>query len=83
MNYIQVTYQNLKCGSPGIFLLIFINLGLILEVLEGYDENSDIIADFWSKYPKIYDLCEYLIHHLCISVTKPGFLYILAKHQLL
>ena len=46
-------------------------------------ENTDIIADFWSKYPKMYDLCDYLTHNLCISVTKPGFLYILAKHQLL
>ena len=46
-------------------------------------ENTDIIADFWSKYPKMYDLCEYQIHNLCISVTKPSFLYILAKHQLL
>ena len=42
-------------------------------------ENTYIIADFWSKYPKIYDLCGYLIHHLCISVTKLGFLYISGK----
>ena len=72
----------MECGSPGIFLLIFINLDLITEVLEDNYENTHIIADFWTKYHNIYDFCEYLLHHLCISVTKPGVQYIIfAKHQ--
>ena len=63
-----------------IFLHIFINLDLITEVLEDYYENTHIIADFWTKYPKIYDLCEYLLRHLCISFTKHGVQFIFAKH---
>ena len=57
-----------------MFLLIFINLDLI-EFLVDYYENTHIIANFWTKYPKIDDLSEYLLHHLCISVTKPGVQY--------
>ena len=66
--------------KSGIFLLIFINLDLITEALEDYCVNTHIVANFTLKYPKIYDLCEYLLHHICISVTKPGVQYIFAKH---
>ena len=80
MTCTQVSNQKLEGGSPGTCLLIFINLGMIIKVFEDYCENTHVIANLTLKYPKIFDLCEYLLHHLCISVTKPGVQYILAKH---
>ena len=53
----QVSYQKLECGSLGTFLLIFHKSRLDNR---GFGKicmkKQHIIADFWSKYPKIYDL---------------------------